>query len=79
MSKRNYARERIGTDAGFQPQFNHYPDCPCKDCVHAYEDITGSDGTVYLHGYDGAACKVYDGKPDGILEGEVECPEYKTK
>lgn len=82
MKKRNYARERIETDAGFQPEMLRFPDCQCKDCVHADEDLVGDNGEIILTGFDGSVCAVYDGNPEcksiAILRGEYKCPHRKT-
>ena len=82
MHEENHARERISGAAGFSPELCHYPDCQCKDCVHKEPDLLREDGTVVITGYDGSVCAKYDGnphcKPDGILEGKVDCPYRKT-
>ena len=76
---KNHAQERIWGSVGFQPQLNHYPNCQCKSCEHAYEDLLSDDGRVILTGYDGAACKVFESKPNGVLESKAKCCCYVKK
>lgn len=74
MKKRNHAWVRIWTDVGFQPVMLQFPDCQCKDCEHAYDDVKADDGTLFFHGYDGGTCKVYKNKSLDILRGKIKCP-----